>query len=132
MGFIKKLFGGDKDIEERKELGKVSWCALTTVEQLNELKEASQTKPQLIFKHSTRCGVSRMVLRQFEGAYGFPEEDFDLNFLDLLNYREVSNAISSMFQVMHQSPQLLVIKNGVVVAHASHSAILELNLNDYV
>ncbi|OMP29763.1 bacillithiol system redox-active protein YtxJ [Mangrovimonas sp. DI 80] len=132
MGFIKKLFGGSEISEESKEVNTMPWLGLTSVEQLNKLKVASETKPQLIFKHSTRCGVSRMVMRQFEESYGFSNEDFDVYYLDLLNYRDVSNVIASMFQVMHQSPQLLVIKNGVVVAHASHGAILDVDLKNFV
>ncbi|WP_053991339.1 bacillithiol system redox-active protein YtxJ [Mangrovimonas sp. TPBH4] len=131
MGFIKKLFGGEAS-EANKVVNEMPWLRLTTIDQLNELKSASESKTQLIFKHSTRCGVSRMVLRQFEESYGCSNEDFDVYYLDLLSYRDVSNAIASMFQVMHQSPQLLIVKNGVVVAHASHGAILDVDLKSFV
>jgi len=80
----------------------------------------------------TRCGISRMVMNQFIEAYELNENDLDLYYLDLLNYRDVSNEVGYKFQLIHQSPQLLVIKNGVVVAHDSHGAINSIDLNGFV
>jgi bacillithiol system protein YtxJ len=91
----------------------------------------SKSKTQFVFKHSTRCGISRMVMSQFESAYNL-DINADLHYLDLLNYRDVSNEVGYKFQVMHQSPQLLVIKNGVVVAHASHGEINEIELSKFI
>ncbi|MCL4164464.1 UNVERIFIED_CONTAM: hypothetical protein GTU68_035286 [Idotea baltica] len=73
-----------------------------------------------------------MVMRQFVSAYQLTEKDLDLYYLDLLNYREISNEIAIRFQVMHESPQLLVIKNGVVVAQDSHGAINTIDLGKFV
>ena len=123
-----KLFGNNKAPKEEKEL---PWQNLTTIEQLDEIELSSKGKTQLIFKHSTRCGISRMVLNQFTETYNL-ELNADLFYLDLLSYRDVSNEVGYKFQVMHQSPQLLVIKNGVVVAHASHGAINDLDLSKFV
>lgn len=123
-----KLFGSNKAPKEEKEL---PWQNLTTVEQLDEIELSSKGKTQIIFKHSTRCGISRMVLNLFTEAYDL-DLNADLFYLDLLSYRDVSNEVGYKFQVMHQSPQLLVIKNGVVVAHASHGAINDLDLSTFV
>lgn len=133
MGLINKLFGASRAsaTENKKEDKVLPWQPLTTVDQLNAIKKRSKTKPQLIFKHSTRCGISRMVLNQFTSAYNL-DLDVDLYYLDLLSYREVSNEVGYTFQVIHQSPQLVVIKNGVTVAHASHGAINEMDLNTFV
>tara|TARA_R110002012_G_scaffold270678_1_gene455066 strand:+ start:230 stop:616 length:387 start_codon:yes stop_codon:yes gene_type:complete len=128
MGFINKLFGGQNESKEEKLL---PWNALTQISQLDDISDKSKVKTQLLFKHSTRCGISKMVLNQFESQYNL-DINADLYYLDLLNYRAVSDEAGYKFQVMHQSPQLLVIKNGVVVAHASHGAINELNLETYV
>ena len=98
---------------------------------LDEIAEKSKGKTQLIFKHSTRCGISRMVMNQFVSACDV-DSNADLYYLDLLNYRDVSNEVGYKFQVMHQSPQLLVIRNGVVVAHASHGSINEMDLVSFV
>lgn len=123
-----KLFGSNKAPKEEKEL---PWQNLTTIEQLDEIELSSKGKTQIIFKHSTRCGISRMVLNLFTEAYDL-DLNADLFYLDLLSYRDVSNEVGYKFQVMHQSPQLLVIKNGVVVAHASHGAINDLDLSTFV
>ncbi len=130
MGLFKNMFGGSSP-KESKESEKLPWIALQSLEQLNEIEEKSKTKTQLIFKHSTTCGISRMVINMFKDNYDFSEEDFDLYYLDLHAYRDVSNETGFKFQVLHQSPQLLVIKNGVAVAHSSHGAISEIDLNIY-
>ena len=129
MGFIYKLFGGSKEVKEEKVL---PWIPLNDIQQLNHIEEKSRTKTQVIFKHSTRCGISRMVINQFVDNYNLSEKDLDLYFLDLLSYRDVSSEVGYKFQVLHQSPQLIVIKNGVVLAHDSHGAINGINLSQYV
>lgn len=105
---------------------------LENIDQLNTIIEASFLKPQLIFKHSTRCSVSRFVLNEFKSGYGFSEVDFTAYFLDLLSYREISNAVAHQFDVVHQSPQLLIIKNGKPVAHASHENVNKIILTDFL
>jgi len=130
MGLLNGLFG--KNNKTPKEETVLPWIPLTRVDQLNVIEERSKTKTQLIFKHSTTCGISRMVINMFNANYPFTEKDFDLYYLDLHSYREVSNETGYKFQVMHQSPQLLVIKNGVAVAHESHGAISELELTPFV
>src|SRR5690606_31353258 len=129
MGFLSNLFSGSSEDKEEKVL---PWLTLTQVDQLKEIEEKSRTKTQVIFKHSTRCGISRMVLKQFVASYNLTESDLDLYYLDLLSYRDVSSETGCKFQVMHESPQLLIIKNGLVVAHASHGAINSLNLEQYL
>jgi bacillithiol system protein YtxJ len=128
MGLFNKIFQKSSESRDEKVL---PWQPLTRMDQLTEIEERSKTKTQFIFKHSTRCGISRMVLNQFIANYD-ENLNADLYYLDLLGYREVSNEVGYRFQVMHQSPQLLVITNGIVVAHASHGAINEVNLEKYV
>jgi bacillithiol system protein YtxJ len=105
---------------------------LENIDQLKTLVESSFLTPQLIFKHSTRCSVSRFVLNEFKSSYGFSEVDFTAYFLDLLSYREISNAVANQFDVVHQSPQLLVIKNGKAVAHASHENVNKIKLTEFL
>ena len=128
MGIFNKLFSGSSEPKEEKVL---PWQPLTDVSQLDVIAEKSKTKTQLVFKHSTRCGISRMVMNQFVSDYNV-DVVADLYYLDLLSYRDVSNEVGYKFQVMHQSPQLLVLRNGVVVAHASHGAINELSIERFV
>ena len=126
MGLLKKIFKASEPKEEKI----LPWQALTDVSQLDEIAKRSKIKTQLIFKHSTRCGISKMVINQFVAMYDL-ETNADLYYLDLLSYREVSNEVSNRFQVFHQSPQLLVIRNELIVAHASHGAINGLNINQF-
>ncbi|HLV69615.1 MAG TPA: bacillithiol system redox-active protein YtxJ [Xanthomarina sp.] len=129
MGLFKNIFGSSSEDKEEKVL---PWIDLTNVNQLNDIENKSKNKAQVIFKHSTRCGISRMVLKQFVASYNLTESDLDLYYLDLLNHRDVSSETGYKFQVMHESPQLLIVKNGVVVAHASHGSINNLNLGSFV
>ena len=127
MSTFGKWFGRS---EKTSQNDTVSWLELTNVLQLDGIVAQSGQKPQLIFKHSTRCGISRMVKNQFEKDYPLSSSEVDLYYLDLLNYREISNAIASRFKVYHESPQLLVIKDGNVLKHASHGSILDLDLKE--
>ncbi|WP_142785768.1 bacillithiol system redox-active protein YtxJ [Changchengzhania lutea] len=129
MSFIKKMFGSSSEPKEEKIL---PWIALNTTSQLDAIASKSLTKTQVIFKHSTRCGISRMVMNQFVDGYDLTENDLDLYYLDLISYRDVSHHVGTQFQVMHESPQLLIIKNGVSVAHASHGQINDLDLGKFV
>lgn len=101
---------------------KISWIPLQDLGQLNEIITVSNEKPVVIFKHSTRCSVSRMALKQFENEFDL-EDKVDAYFLDLLEHRAISNEIASRFGVYHQSPQLLLIKEGKCVYNVSHSDI---------
>ncbi|AZQ58006.1 bacillithiol system redox-active protein YtxJ [Maribacter sp. MJ134] len=131
MGLFGGIFGKG-DGEGKKSKPEIPWIALTSIEQLDEIVAKSSGKPQFIFKHSTTCGISRMVLNMFTSGYSLESNQADFYFLDLHAHREVSNGVAQKFQVMHQSPQLLVVKNGVVVAHSSHGAISEIALEQYI
>lgn len=128
------LFGlfGSKEPSEEKEMKEIPWNRLNSVSQLKAIAEESKTIPVVIFKHSTSCGISRMVLRNFEKTYAIDAKQMKLYFLDLLAFRDVSNEVGFTFQVIHQSPQLIVIKNGVAVAHASHHSIRAEELANFI
>ena len=128
MSFLKNMFGASQGGEE---VSKVGWRQLTNLGQLNEIMDASAEKPVLIFKHSTRCGVSRMVLRQFESEFD-TEEKITPYFLDLLEHRNISNEIANRFGVVHQSPQLIVVKDGKAVYNTSHSDIQAAKLDRFI
>lgn len=119
MSFLKNVFGSN---EKNQSVSKVGWRQLTDLGQLNEIIAESTDKPVLVFKHSTRCGVSRMVLKQFENEFDLHEK-ITPYFLDLLEHRDVSNEIASRFGVFHQSPQLIVIKDGKALFNDSHGSI---------
>jgi len=129
MSLLNKIFGNTKALKNEKVL---PWIDLVSIDQLKTIEERSATKTQIIFKHSTRCGISRMVKKQFEADYNLAEHAADLYYLDLIAHRDVSNQIASSFSVLHESPQILVIKNQSVIAHASHGAIGTIDLNQFV
>ncbi|AMC10070.1 hypothetical protein Lupro_01840 [Lutibacter profundi] len=120
MGLFSNFLKGS---EENKNSVEVQWVLLTEKSQIEEIILKSTTKPALIFKHSTRCGVSRMALKNFERGFDIAKTDLTLYFLDILKYRELSNEISDKFGVHHQSPQILLIKNKSVIYHDSHYQI---------
>src|SRR5690606_1441056 len=130
MGFFDK-FKSEKDIAS-KEIKKVPWKEITDLETLDTLTQESYKKPVAILKHSISCGISRMVLRNFEQEYDLKEEDYNLYFLDLLRYREISNKIASRFNVPHQSPQFIILKEGKVVYDASHSEVKAESLKPFL
>lgn len=129
MGLINKLFG-NKTVKKNKVF--IDWITLTNNDQLNEIKKLSNNEPILIFKHSTRCGISSMVKKQFEKLFNEEHNKMKVYYLDLLNYRNLSNKISEDFNVVHQSPQLLVIKNNLAVFNASHYDIVNINLTSFM
>lgn len=131
MGIFDKIFGSDNKTpkEEPKAL---PWQELKEVSKLDEMMVASKERMQVIFKHSTRCGISKMVLRNFERSFDLEHESLDLFYLDLLNYRPISSEIANKFQVFHESPQMIVLKNGSVVHHSSHSTITPQVLHQFV
>lgn len=107
----------------------INWISLSSIEQLEEIESFSIENTVLVFKHSTRCGISSMVKRQFEKSLDEDTRQMKLYYLDLISYREISNEIASRFNIRHQSPQLLLLKNGKVIDHASHHSILDVDLN---
>jgi bacillithiol system protein YtxJ len=100
---------------------KINWKMLRNDSELGDIKLQSEIKPQVIFKHSTRCSVSSMVKNRLEKSV--PAKEVDFYFLDLIAYRSLSNKVATEFLVEHQSPQILIIKNGACVYDESHHGI---------
>lgn len=99
----------------------MNWNELSKTETLDEIDFLSGQKPVVIFKHSTRCSISSGALDRLQRHYKDQDgEKFTWYFLDLLRYREVSNAISQRYGVPHESPQVLIIRNGKSIYDASH------------
>ncbi len=102
----------------------MEWKSLTTSEQIEQIKNDSQQNPVIIYKHSTRCGISSMVLSRLERAWNASEiPTADVYFLDLISNRDISQAIAATFNVQHESPQILVINQRECVYDASHTMV---------
>ena len=99
----------------------MNWIAIKAAEQLEEIRIRSTRTPQLIFKHSTRCVISVMIKSRLERSE--MPSGVDFYYLDLLQYRPISNLIAESFNVHHQSPQILLIQNGECVYEESQNAI---------
>jgi len=99
----------------------MNWNKLSDIAQLDELVKASNDKPVLIFKHSTRCSISSTALDRLERSWKSEEvEGLEPYYLDLIQFRNISGAVAEKFDVEHQSPQVLIIKEGKAVYDASH------------
>ena len=99
----------------------MNWIELNKESQLAEIKEQSKNKAQVIFKHSTRCSISGVAKSRLER--GAVPENIDFHYLDLIKNRDISNKVAELFSVAHESPQVLVIKNGECIYDESHSGI---------
>lgn len=99
----------------------MQWIPITESKQIEQIKESSFTRPQLILKHSTTCSISKMALARLERSE-IPK-DIDFYYLDLLNFRNISKEIAESFNVYHESPQVLLIKNGKCIYDESHGGI---------
>ncbi len=111
-----------------KEPMALPWKELNNLTQLEEVDLLSKNQTILLFKHSTRCSISGMALGRFERSYD-DEASFEPYFLDLIAYREVSNAIATRYGIRHESPQAILIRNGKAVFNASHMGISYEELN---
>jgi bacillithiol system protein YtxJ len=111
---------------------RIPWIPLISADELDSLVRNSVKRPQIIFKNSTSCGISSMALRSFEAQYELNSEQADLYMLHIQHNRPLSNEIAQRFHVRHESPQLLIIKNGSVVKDASHGSISEVSLGKYL
>jgi bacillithiol system protein YtxJ len=102
----------------------MNWIKLQDEVELNKIKEESANQPVIIFKHSTRCSISSTALNRLERAWKDEEmKNVKAYYLDLITYRSVSNKIEEVFNVQHQSPQVLIIKDGKCIYHNSHLGI---------
>jgi bacillithiol system protein YtxJ len=99
----------------------MNWQILTTEQQLESILQQSFTRPQVIFKHSTRCNISSTAKNRLEKSAA--PEHVDFHYLDLISYRFLSNKIADDLNVHHESPQVLLVKNGECVYDESHLSI---------
>lgn len=98
----------------------IQWIPLCNMGQLEDIVKQSNSVPCLVFKHSTRCNISSMAKSRLEKNWDFSADDIKPYYLDLIAFRDVSNAITEKFGIFHESPQALLIRNGECVYDASH------------
>ena len=108
----------------------MNWIPLKSEDEIYEIIEKSRSKPQVIFKHSTRCSISSMAKARLERS--IVPENTDFYYLDLIAHRNISNKIATEFNVFHESPQILLILNGECVYDESHGAISMSELEEQI
>ena len=101
----------------------MNWNTLTDPAQLDVIIQDSETQPVLIFKHSTTCSISATAKNRLERQWSATDEEIKTYYLDLLANRAISNQIAERFGVRHESPQVLLIRNGACVYNSSHLGI---------
>ena len=101
---------------------RLNWINIETVEELKDAISDTEDTSGLFFKHSTRCNISAMALNGFESQWE-EDEKCNLYFIDLIAHRDVSNTLSELTGVEHQSPQVILVKNNEAIYTASHNGI---------
>ena len=109
-----------------------NWFTIKSKEQFQELDRLSKDKLMVIFKHSTMCPISSMALKRFQKEADFDTEQVDLFFVNVIDQQAIADAIGEYYGVVHQSPQLLIIKDGEAVYHSSHSAVVPSAVNRFL
>jgi bacillithiol system protein YtxJ len=100
-----------------------SWRELKELSDLDLIIKNSNQKKQVIFKHSTRCSISSMAFSRLKNEWDQVTQDVDFYYLDLIQYRNISNTIAEKLGVVHQSPQVIILDKAKVVNHASHNQV---------
>jgi bacillithiol system protein YtxJ len=98
----------------------MNWIPITNETQVTELIERSKQVPCLVFKHSTRCSISSIAKHRLEDDWSFSADEMEAYYLDLISYRSISAHLAEVFQVHHESPQVLLLIDGDCVYDASH------------
>ena len=132
MGFLDKLFGGNSEESKEENRVEAKFYTLNSINQLDEIDTISQEKPVVLFKHSTRCSISRFALKRFDAEFNYDEDKIDWYLLDLLNYRDISNEMARRYKVEHQSPQIIVVRNGKAVFSSTHDGIDAHDLKQFI
>ena len=110
----------------------MNWNKITQISDIEEIKQSSENKRALIFKHSTRCSISSMALNRLERSWSDADmKELTPYFLDLIAHRDISNQVAETFGVRHESPQVLVIENGNCIYDNSHMGISYQELKGY-
>ena len=116
MGFLDRLTASrSANIKECR--------SLTSMDQLAEINDISEETTVVIFKHSTSCGISANAKNRLESSWGEDQKHYIFYYLDLLQYRPISNRIAELYNVRHESPQIIVVKNRRAVYNSSHHSI---------
>ncbi len=116
-----EFFKSNNKKDSNKELLRIDF---DTKDQWSDLKDLSHNQAVYIFKHSSSCGISSVVLNRFEKQ--IKERNETYFYLHIQGFRSLSNWLAEELGIRHESPQLIVLKNAKVMAHDSHYSLLEI------
>ncbi|MFZ9002520.1 MAG: bacillithiol system redox-active protein YtxJ [Robiginitalea sp.] len=122
MKKLKSLFDTSSTGGDKNRPVPFPWTPLERIEQLLSLQEGP-VRPKVIFKHSTRCGLSSMMMRRFQQNWNQARDQAEFYLLDLFGDRELSQEVARHFDIPHQSPQVLIVAGGQILDHDSHGGI---------
>lgn len=114
---IMGVFGGGSESDRSQ------WGEISTSSELKDIDKASYEKIQFIYKHSSRCATSYFALRNLQDLSEEVRKVADLYMVDVIGQRSLSNEISSHYDVRHESPQVLLIREGQVRWNGSHGEV---------
>ncbi len=123
MEILKRIFG-------KYKFDKINWIDITDISQIDEISMSKEVS--LIFKHSTICRKSRRVLRKFQKRFNSYDIKLKMYCLDLREYEEISCELGVRFNVIHESPQVIIIKEGRAIVHDSQEKINKINIEQYI
>lgn len=109
--------------KKKEDVVEIPWNKLEHLDHLSQIIEESKNQTVVIYKHSTRCSISSMALSHLERSWTEEGNQLKIYYLDLIQFRDVSNAVAEQFEVHHESPQIIVIKNGKAIHNSSHMSI---------
>lgn len=116
-------FSKPKDEHGSNTQNQLNWIPLKSIDQLMDIVKTTHDKPILLFKHSTRCSISAMAKSSLERNWSTGADLCDTYLLDLLSHRDVSDKISEITGLRHESPQAIVLKGDEIIYDDSHSGI---------
>lgn len=98
----------------------IHWTHLEDLQQLDEANQVSMGQDIMLFKHSTTCPISGAAKKRVESGWDFSDNQLKPFYIDLKTFRTVSNTIEDKYNVKHESPQVLIIRDGKCIYDASH------------
>lgn len=110
----------------------INWRNLKSQEDLETWNDYSFQQPVMLFKHSTRCSISSMAKNRLERGWNYTDNQIIPLFVDLLSYRDVSNQVATFYGITHESPQILIIRNGKCIYSSSHGGIDPSSISEYL
>jgi bacillithiol system protein YtxJ len=92
---------------------------IITLNQLDVLFDSSNAEEVVLFLHDYECPISSRAYQQMSRL------DAVVNLIDVAKFKDLTVTIAERTSVVHESPQVIILRNGVSEWDASHSGITE-------